>query len=146
MKLIAAECVLHTDAILGEGPVWDDREQRLWWVDIERRQLHRFNPGTGKDRQFQLEDRVGFAVPSTHGDWIIGTQRGLMRFDPGDGSTTFVDDPESDRPGNRFNDAKCDAILRDGCGRERWAFRKRLVSGVCIALMRRGELIGCWIV
>ena len=112
MKRIAAECVLRTDAILGEGPVWDDREQRLWWVDIERRQLHRFDPGTGEDRAWQLNDRVGFAVPSTRGDWIIGTQRGLMRFDPSDGRTTLVVHPENHLPENRFNDAKCDSAGR----------------------------------
>src|SRR5688500_11795774 len=88
MKTFAADCVLRADAILGEGPVWDAARQRLWWVDIERRELHCFDPVDGTDRAWHLEHRIGFAVPTTRGDLVIGTQRGLLRFDPGSGAIT----------------------------------------------------------
>src|SRR4030095_8651173 len=42
----------------------------------------------------------------------VGTQRGLMRFDPSTGTVTLVADPESHIPENRFNDAKCDPAGR----------------------------------
>ena len=31
---------------LGEGPHWDDATQTLLFVDIEERQVHRWNPAT----------------------------------------------------------------------------------------------------
>ncbi len=111
MKIFAAECVFKTDAVLGEGPVWDAARAALWWVDIERKQVHRWNAATG-DRLWQLHERVGFVIPAERGDAIVGTQRGLARFDAESGALTPVVDPESHLPDNRFNDAKCDAAGR----------------------------------
>ena len=112
MKTLAAECVLRADAVLGEGPVWDAARQCLWWVDIERCELHAFDPAQGADRVWKFEHRIGFAVPTTRGDLVIGTQRGLVRFDPASGAITPVADPEAHLPENRFNDAKCDPAGR----------------------------------
>jgi sugar lactone lactonase YvrE len=112
MRTIAAECILPAGAVLGEGPVWDDSRQRLWWVDIERCELHSFDPANGTDRSWTLPHRIGFAVPTIRSDLAIGTQRGLMRFDPESGAATPVIDPESHLPDNRFNDAKCDLAGR----------------------------------
>ena len=39
--------VLRASAQIGEGPVWDARTQRLYWVDIVGQQLHVFNPSDG---------------------------------------------------------------------------------------------------
>jgi sugar lactone lactonase YvrE len=36
-------------ATLGEGPVWDDRDGTLWFVDIKEQRVHRFDPA---DRSF----------------------------------------------------------------------------------------------
>lgn len=36
-------------SLLGEGPVWDVGEQRLYWANIKGRQIHRFAPDTGID-------------------------------------------------------------------------------------------------
>jgi sugar lactone lactonase YvrE len=112
MRIIAAECALRTSAVLGEGPVWDAATQRLWWVDIERRELHSFDPANAGDRHWTFEHRIGFAVPSVRGDWIVGTQRGLARFAPETCTLTPLADPESHLPENRFNDAKCDPAGR----------------------------------
>lgn len=110
MKRILAECIYPAGAVLGEGPFWDT--DRLWWVDIERREIHAFDPATAKDRVWTLPDRVGFAIPSVRGELIVGTEHGLARFDPGTGTLTPTVHPEADRPGNRFNDAKCDPAGR----------------------------------
>lgn len=106
MKTFEAECIHAGGTVLGEGPFWDGAE--LGYVDIERREIHRLNPVTGVDRAWPLPQRVGFAIPSTRGDLIVGTESGLGRFDPDTGTLTPVTDPERNQPGNRFNDAKCD--------------------------------------
>src|SRR4029434_8502671 len=112
MNKLAAECVFRAGAVLGEGPVWDVARQRLWWVDIERRELHSLEPASCVDCTWTFEQRIGFVVPTVCGDLIVGTQRGLMRFDPSTGPVTLVADPESHIPENRFNDAKCDPAGR----------------------------------
>lgn len=40
--------------MLGEGPLWSPSEGFLWWVDIKRAKLHRFNPKTGNTRRYEL--------------------------------------------------------------------------------------------
>lgn len=112
MKTFAAECRLPAGAVLAEGPVWDAARACLWWVDIERRELHAWNPQSGVDEKWLLQHRIGFAVPSERGDLIIGTQRGLARFTPETGTLTPLANPEHHLPANRFNDAKCDPAGR----------------------------------
>lgn len=114
-----AECILDSGAVLAEGPVWHDG--RLWWVDIERREIHALDVATGRDRRWVLPSRVGFVVPRVRGGFLVGTEQGLaawrphgddkLRDDPGDEGQGLLEPfahPERDRPGNRFNDAKCD--------------------------------------
>jgi len=58
----SVEVALRTDAVLGEGPRWDAARGRLLWVDIERRQVHVFDPVTGEDSYAEVDDRVGTAA------------------------------------------------------------------------------------
>ena len=53
------ELVLDARAELGEGPRWHAGERRLYWVDIARRELHRFDPATGADEKRMFEQPVG---------------------------------------------------------------------------------------
>ena len=101
---MTAECILKADAVLAEGPVWHDG--RLWWVDIERCEIHALDVTTGSDRKWTLPSRVGFAVPRGKGGFIVGTEHGLSAWD--DGRMEPLAHPEEAKPGNRFNDAKCD--------------------------------------
>jgi sugar lactone lactonase YvrE len=41
-------CVVRAEDILGEGPVWDERAGRLWWVDIKGGQLLWLDPASGE--------------------------------------------------------------------------------------------------
>jgi len=112
MITLQAECVLRTDAVLGEGPVWDAARACLWWVDIEKKELHCFEPAAGEDRLFPLPERIGFAVPTDRGDLIIGQGNRLARFDPTTAALTPFCAPEAEPADNRFNDAKFDPAGR----------------------------------
>ena len=41
-------CVLSAKAQIGEGPWWSTAEQKLYWVDIVGKNIHVFDPATGK--------------------------------------------------------------------------------------------------
>src|SRR3954469_19539654 len=107
---MTAECVLQAGAVLGGGPMWHD--SKLWWVDIEARRLHQFDPQQNRNQTWQMEERVTFVVPAAKGDFIIGLGGETARFDPRTGSATPLATPETHLPGNRFNDAKCDSAGR----------------------------------
>lgn len=99
-------------AFLGEGPHWDTVRQELLWVDILAPALLRSDVASGTHETFALDDIVGVAVPREAGGYLLATQNGIKTFDPDTGAVTLFADPEEDRPGNRFNDGKCDAAGR----------------------------------
>lgn len=108
MTTVQSECVFSAGAVLAEGPVWDQDTQRLYWIDIERGRLCRFDPASKSNQEWNLGMRVGFAVQTTQGDMLAGTQEGLIRFSCETGESTPYANPEPDLPNNRFNDGKCD--------------------------------------
>jgi sugar lactone lactonase YvrE len=42
------------------------------------------------------------------GELLVATAQGFVRLHPDSGVVSSLQDPEHDRPGNRFNDGKCD--------------------------------------
>ncbi len=101
-------CVLPVAAGLAEGPGWWIEKQVLLWVDIEASKIGLFDPAAGNNDFLHLPAHVGAVVPTSVGDLLLATAAGLMRMDPSTGVVTLLLDPEVDRPGNRFNDGKCD--------------------------------------
>jgi sugar lactone lactonase YvrE len=99
-------------AELGEGPVWVERDQALWFVDIKKPAIHRFAPGDGSTRSWDAPALVGFIVPSNDGRFVAGLQTGLFGFDPESGAFEPIVQVQSPVPGNRLNDGVVDC-----CGR-----------------------------
>jgi sugar lactone lactonase YvrE len=100
--------VLHARARLGEGPCWDARAQRLYWVDIYNHRVHEFDPATGQDRFFDVGEVVGFLAPAGEGRLILGLRHRLAYLDTRSGAVTPSLEFET-RPHLRCNDGKCDA-------------------------------------
>src|SRR5205807_4085458 len=64
---------------LGEGPLWDEREGVLWWVDINAGHVHRFDPATGQDRFFQVDQTVGAVALRTAGsELVLAARHGFL--------------------------------------------------------------------
>ncbi|EHA64387.1 SMP-30/gluconolactonase/LRE family protein [Synechococcus sp. WH 8016] len=105
---MTCRCVLPIAAGLAEGPCWWSERNILLWVDIEASRIGLFDPATGNNDFLYLPAHVGAVVPTSVGDLLLATAAGLMRMDPSSGAVTLLLDPEVDRPGNRFNDGKCD--------------------------------------
>lgn len=102
------ECVWPLGAELGEGPVWQARENALWFVDIKKQQIHRFDAASGAGRSFDAPAPSGFLAPLPNGKFIAGLKTGLHTFDPAIGAFTLRHSVEPDRPGNRLNDGAVD--------------------------------------
>ena len=101
-------CVLNVGAGLAEGPCWWAEKQVLLWVDIEASRIGLFDPQTARNNFLHLPAHVGAVVPTSAGDLLLATATGFLRLDPITEAVTLLSDPEADRPGNRFNDGKCD--------------------------------------
>jgi sugar lactone lactonase YvrE len=110
------ELIVDAHAVIGEGPWWDARAQLLYWIDIKGRRLHVFEPGLGADRSVELGKRPGTVVGRESGGLLMAMEDGFSFVDPRSGATTSIGDPEADKPGNRFNDGKCDSAGRFWAG------------------------------
>jgi sugar lactone lactonase YvrE len=97
-------------AKLGEGPFWDVPAQALYWVDIAGKQALRL---IGSNVQIcEMPEHVSAFIPCESGDALVTLSSGVYRLDldsPGlePRLTLFcIADPQ---PGNRANEARCDA-------------------------------------
>ena len=103
-----ARCVLQAQADLAEGSHWWAEKGVLLWVDIEASRVGLFDPVTGLNRFLVVPSHVGAVVPTSDGELLVATSQGFVRLHPDSGVVSSLQDPEDDRPGNRFNDGKCD--------------------------------------
>src|SRR5882762_150562 len=93
---------------LGEGPVWDVQEQALYWVDIRKPVVRRYDGGNRKVTAWAMPEMVGSLAVRNEDGLLLALQSALAFFDPQSGSIRRIASPEADRPGQRFNDGKCD--------------------------------------
>ena len=99
-------CILDAKALLGECPVWSAEERALYWVDILAPALHRLDPETGATRSWPMPSAIGSFGLRARGGAVVALRDGFHLLDFGSGRLTAVANPETDRPGNRFNDGK----------------------------------------
>jgi len=97
-------------AILGEGPVWDEASDTLYWVDIKGKALHVHIPKIDVDRCINLPIEVGAVAPRVGGGLIAATRNGFAFLDPQNGMLDQIEDPEAEYPNNRFNDGTIDHL------------------------------------
>ena len=102
------ECVLHSDATVGESPVWHIAEQRLYWIDIQGKQIHRFDPATRTDESFELPEIVTCIQLRAKGGLVLTLKKHFAFFNPDSNHLQKLASVEEDLPQNRFNDGKCD--------------------------------------
>lgn len=110
------EVVPGVSTELGEGPVWDAARRCLWFVDIMRGHVHRFEPDTGRDRMYEVGQPVGAVACPAGGDVLCAVRDGFARLDPESGMVTMVASVEADNPRNRMNDGNLDARGRFWAG------------------------------
>jgi sugar lactone lactonase YvrE len=95
-------------AELGEGPVWVERDRALWFVDIKKQQVHRYDPATDERSSWTAPEQVGFVFPAERGGFVAGLQSGLFHFDERTGVFDLIVKVEADKPDNRLNDGVVD--------------------------------------
>lgn len=95
-------------AELGEGAVWVERDRALWFVDIKKHEVHRYDPANGGRRTWTAPEQVGFVFPAERGGFVAGLQSGLYHFDEQSGAFDLIVQVEPDLPTNRLNDGMVD--------------------------------------
>jgi len=118
-SLSAFELIADVHATLGEGPVWDEAEGAVVWVDILAGLVHLSDPDGRERRRYDVGIHVGAALPAYSGGWLIVTSDGFSLL-ANDGTVTRLLDVTAARPDLRFNDAACDPAGRAFAGTMRY--------------------------
>lgn len=110
------ELILDAKATLGEGPVWDEQAGKLYWVDIEKKQMNVFDPKTKQNVVTGFDQYVSAVALRESGGLVFAMQHGFYFMDAEKSEPTLITDPERHLPNNRFNDGKCDPLGRFWAG------------------------------
>jgi sugar lactone lactonase YvrE len=110
------EVVLQHRCLLGEGPVWDTKRKVICWVDILRGEIHTYSPQSKSHKTIAVHQMIGAAVMCTDGNFAVALRNGLGFVNRETAEVSMIADAESDIPGNRFNDGKCDPAGRFWAG------------------------------
>lgn len=113
---IEAELLLHAHARLGEGPVWDEREGCLWWVDILGESIHRTDPATRADEIVPVGQMVGAVGLRERGGLVAALREGFALVETDRARVELVAPVERDDPETRMNDGKVDPAGRFWAG------------------------------
>jgi sugar lactone lactonase YvrE len=105
------EVTLLVDAnnLLGEGPLWDVAEQRLYWIDTMNRAIFRCAADGREVEQWTTPSPIGSLALRRAGGALLALETGLHLFDFKTGQAEPLGNPEEGKEHVRLNDGKVDA-------------------------------------
>lgn len=111
-RTIAAEkleCVVRSCDQLGETPLWCDRTQKLWWLDIEKPKLQGFDPSSGMHEIFADSEAtyLGSQALTESGGHLLARDMSLHTRSPFGEQRLFAEVETG--LDNRLNDGRVDA-------------------------------------
>ncbi|ALU88060.1 gluconolactonase protein [Herbaspirillum rubrisubalbicans M1] len=94
---------------LGEGVLWCERSQSLFWTDIHASRLWNHDPHSGATRSWSMPERLCcFAFTADPERLLIGLESRLAFFNLNTAAITPICRIEDDLPSTRLNDGRCD--------------------------------------
>lgn len=107
------ETVLDAGATIGESPTWAALENALYWIDIKRPALYRYEPETGAQKSWTMPSDIGaFALVSKPAGAVVALRTGIFLLEFDSGSLVQLSRPPFDPNLFRFNEGTCDATGR----------------------------------
>jgi sugar lactone lactonase YvrE len=100
--------IVDCKTITGEGPLWDVREQRIYWVDSLGCKVFRADPDGANVEMWNVPAKIGSMALRRKGGAILSLQTGVHIFDFATGVCEKIFDPEPEKPTTRLNDGKVD--------------------------------------
>ena len=97
---------------LPECPTWDADTQSLFWTDILKKQIHRYQLHTGQKNIFHFDEEVGCFALRECGGFIVAMRSGIWLTAPDGTLTQKVCDNPNNPQLARFNDGGTDWLGR----------------------------------
>ena len=103
------EVVVDVKTTLGEGPLWDAEQERLYWIDSFDGRVFRATAAGHEIRCWDVPQKIGSMALRKDGKGaIVSLARGFHALDFVTGVVDLIVDPEPGKPNNRLNDGKVD--------------------------------------
>jgi len=103
------DIVVDVKTTLGEGPLWDVEQQRLYWIDSFDGRVFRATADGREIRAWDVPAKIGsIAIRKDGAGCVCSLATGFHLLDFKTGEVTLIHDPEPDKPANRINDGKVD--------------------------------------
>lgn len=103
------ESLVQNHDQLGETPLWCERTQKLWWVDIEQPRLQSFDPATGAHQAVEMPGTyLGSQALTVSGSRMVAIDLELQLFDTEPATATSFAIVEQGVD-NRLNDGRVDS-------------------------------------
>ncbi|MES3001823.1 MAG: SMP-30/gluconolactonase/LRE family protein [Pseudomonadota bacterium] len=103
------EVLVDVKPTIGEGPVWDVQEQRLYWIDVAGARVFRCTAAGRELRAWDLPEAIGSMALRRGGGAVVALASGFHFLDFNTGDTQLIANPAGDKPHTRLNDGKVDA-------------------------------------
>jgi sugar lactone lactonase YvrE len=97
-----------TRDLLGESPVWDNRDQCLYWVDSKGPLVRRLHLATGVLTQWVVPSDVGSIALTESGRLLMALEDGFHLLDTATGTSRLVATVTHGGPRMRLNDGRTD--------------------------------------
>lgn len=97
---------------VGEGPVWDEAEQALYYIDILEKRVLRWDPASGDQRHWDMPDIIGSMALREQGGAVVALGTGIHTLDFATGEVVplaLLDPPD---PEVQLADGKVDRAGR----------------------------------
>jgi len=102
-------CVVPAGDWTGEGAVWHEGEQALYWVDISRFLIHRYDPATRATWNWQFAEPPTTLALTDRADTLVVALGGrVILFTPRTDARADFAFPEDHWPKVRMNDGRAD--------------------------------------
>ena len=107
-----AELVFDCKNIIGEGAVWDVKQQTLYWVDIMGKKVMSWDNESSQFNTYHIDQLVGTVAICENDLLLLALHHGIYYFNKETEELLKISDTESAFTLNRFNDGKCDPAGR----------------------------------
>lgn len=102
------EAIVDCKTILGEGPLWDVAEQKLYWIDSYGSRIFRADEHGQGVESWEVPQKIGALALRQAGGAVLSLASGFYLFDFETGKAEVVEDIPHGGPTVRMNDGKVD--------------------------------------
>ncbi len=108
VKTYRASLEFAYQAQLGEGALWNARAQKLYWVDIEGKELHMYDPINKTGELYTMPSRIGTVVSMDKNSALVALEDGVYKVDLDSKKVSLFSNIHDTEVPSRYNDGKID--------------------------------------